>query len=97
MKKYSFSPVLILSLFMTFVLFPLAVQAQEEDPSKWTVKDVINQESAYGLEFSPDGQSLVWVKRRPDREKDRFVSDLYLTRLDINEDGSYKTVQLTRG
>jgi dipeptidyl aminopeptidase/acylaminoacyl peptidase len=64
---------------------------------KWTVEDVINQKSAYGLEFSPDGQSLVWVKSQPNKEIDDDESDLYLTRLDVREDGEYKTVQLTRG
>jgi dipeptidyl aminopeptidase/acylaminoacyl peptidase len=31
--------------------------------------------------FSPDGSSVVWVKRRPSAEKDRFVGDLWLTPL----------------
>ena len=63
----------------------------------WSVQDVINQKSASGLEFSPDGNAIVWVKSQPSKEKDRDESDLYLTRLDIKQDGSYKTVQLTRG
>ena len=73
-------------------------QEQNEDPLTWSVEDVINQERAYGLDFAPDGNSVVWVKRRPDREKDKFVTDLYLTRLDVqNENGAFKTIQLTRG
>jgi len=64
---------------------------------KWTVKDVINQERASGLEFSPDGKAIVWVKSQPSKEKDRDESDLYLSRLDIKKDGKYKTIQLTRG
>ncbi|MDX1671537.1 MAG: prolyl oligopeptidase family serine peptidase [Balneolaceae bacterium] len=63
----------------------------------WKVEDVVNQESAHSLEFSPDGKAIVWVKRRPDKEKDRFINDLYLTRLDVKSGGTFKTIQLTRG
>jgi len=86
--KYLFTVVFILFLSVTFSF------AQSE---KWTVEDVINQKSAYGLEFSPNGKSLVWVKSQPNKEKDADESDLYLTRLDVREDGKYKTIQLTRG
>lgn len=89
------------TLLLTLTLFlygsSALLFAQDSDPSKWTVEDVINQENAYSLEFSPDGNSLVWVKRRADKEEDKFISDLYLTRLDVKEDGIFKTVQLTRG
>lgn len=76
------------------LLFSTSLMAQSED---WTVEDVINQERASSLEFSPDGNSLVWVKSQPDKEKDATQSDLYLTRLDNKKDGNYKTIQLTRG
>jgi len=66
-------------------------------PEEWTVDDVINQEQASDLEFSPDGKSIVWVKMKPNKEKDREEGDLYLTRLDMKEKGKYKTIQLTRG
>lgn len=85
-------PLILFALF----LFPAALHAQHET-AHWTVADVINQEDASELEFAPGGNSLVWVKRRPDREEDKFVTDLYLTRLDITDNGTYKTVQLTRG
>lgn len=86
-----------LSVFAFVFILPFTTLQAQDNPSKWTVEDVINQERAYGLEFSPDGSSVVWVKHRPDREKDRFVSDLYLTRLDVKEEESLKTIQLTRG
>ncbi len=86
-----------LTIILLSLLFCTGAIAQDK-PSKWTIEDVINQESAYSLEFSPNGESMAWVKRRPDREKDRYVSDLYLTRLDVKDkNGSFKTVQLTRG
>lgn len=70
------------------------MMAQSEE---WSVQDVINQERASSLEFSPDGNLLVWVKSTPDKEKDATQSDLYLTHLDKQKDGEYKTIQLTRG
>lgn len=75
-----------------------SLSAQNKALSKWTVSDVVNQESAGDLSFSPDGNSLVWVKTRPDKEKDAYVSDLYLSRLDVQEpdNGTFKTIQLTR-
>ncbi|NGP76123.1 prolyl oligopeptidase family serine peptidase [Balneolaceae bacterium YR4-1] len=88
---------LLFSLTIILYIAPSDLLAQEADPAKWTVEDVIKQESAYSLEFSPDGSSLVWVKRRADKEEDKFITDLYLTRLDVTEDDTFKTVQLTRG
>lgn len=64
---------------------------------KWTVNDVINQERASGIEFSPDGKLIVWVKSRPEKEKDGSVRDLYLTRLNTQNEDGFKTIQLTRG
>jgi dipeptidyl aminopeptidase/acylaminoacyl peptidase len=66
--------------------------AKEEDPKKWTVEDVLKQESAGSFDISPDGKWVVWVKTRPDKDANRRVSDLYLTSLvDSTE------IQLTRG
>ena len=89
---YTLRSFLILLFSLSVSIAPAFGQSQD-----WTVEDVINQKSASGLEFSPDGKSLVWVKSQPNREKDREESDLYLTRLDVKEDGNYKTIQLTRG
>lgn len=90
--------VFICFLFTITLTSKAQLQEQTKDETSWSVEDVINQERAYGLEFAPDANSVVWVKRRPDREKDKFVHNLYLTRLDIqDEDGAFKTVQLTRG
>ncbi|MGM0546428.1 MAG: S9 family peptidase [Bacteroidota bacterium] len=68
--------------------------AQSND---WSVEDVINQERASSLTFSPDGSKVVWTKTQADREKDAFESDLYLTHLDKKKDGDFNTVPLTRG
>lgn len=85
-------PLIFISLLL--LINVIATTAQSE---KWTVEDVINQERASGLEFSPDGESIVWIKSKPNKEKDRDEGDLYLTRLDIQDDENYKTIQLTRG
>ncbi len=84
----------LLLILSTFYACNLAT-AQEKQ--SWTPEDVVNQESASNFEFSPNGKLIVWQKRRPSKEKDRFVTDLYLTRLDIKEKGTYKTILLTQG
>ncbi len=84
-----------LILIATFALLPSQVLLAQ-DTSSWTVEDIINQESVSSLEFSPNGQSVIWVKSRISSEKDMFVTDLYLTRLDMKEDGIHRTIQLTR-
>ncbi|WP_299460314.1 prolyl oligopeptidase family serine peptidase [uncultured Microscilla sp.] len=81
-------------LLICLVGLSALVQAQK---GNWKPDDVINQVSGEGFRFSPNGKMVVWVKRRPDKKKDRFISDLYLTRLDMtNKKGRYKTIQLTR-
>ena len=84
----------VLLLFLCFILSSSLTYGQSD---KWTVEDVINQQSASDVTFSPDGNAVVWVKSEPNRDKDREQRDLYLTRLDVREDNEYKTVQLTRG
>ncbi|MEM7367162.1 MAG: prolyl oligopeptidase family serine peptidase [Bacteroidota bacterium] len=64
--------------------------------SSWTVEDVIRQTSIRGTVFSKDGNAVAWTKSRPSKKKDRFVTDLYLTRLNQEKDGEYRVVQLTR-
>ena len=49
-------------------------------------------EQASSFEISPDCRSAVWVKSVPDNEKDRSVSQIFLSSLTEN-----KIVQLTRG
>ncbi|NJL15541.1 MAG: hypothetical protein HC913_22725 [Microscillaceae bacterium] len=63
----------------------------------WSVEDLIKQEGASDFVFSPDGKKLAWVKTRPSEAKDRFVRNLYLTRLDAKDGTSFKTLALTRG
>jgi dipeptidyl aminopeptidase/acylaminoacyl peptidase len=60
--------------------------------SRWTVEDVVNQESASSWAFSPDGKTALWARSAPDKEKNEHVSHLFRTDLD-----TLRQVQLTRG
>ncbi|NOX36093.1 MAG: prolyl oligopeptidase family serine peptidase [Calditrichaeota bacterium] len=80
---------LLIILFTT--LSVLSLSAREE----WTVKHVLQQESITEITISPDGQKLVWVKRYPDFEKDRYLTDLFLTLLSSPKKAP-EIVQLTR-
>lgn len=59
---------------------------------KWTVDDLLLQESAGALELSRDGKLAVYAKSRIDKEKGESISHLYLKRL-----GETEEIQLTRG
>src|SRR4051794_35775047 len=61
-------------------------------PVKWTVDDVIQNESASDFQYAPDGSSVVWVKTAPDAVKGEAVSQLVRTDLD-----SGRAIALTRG
>ncbi|MCY7352661.1 MAG: prolyl oligopeptidase family serine peptidase [Cytophagaceae bacterium] len=82
-------------LLALLLLASLAVHAQ------WTPEDVVNAEAATAFNLSPDGKTVAWTKRTANKEKDAFVTKLFLTRLDQKEgDGpasKFVTVQLTRG
>jgi dipeptidyl aminopeptidase/acylaminoacyl peptidase len=72
-----------------------AAEASQPDAAKknrWTAEDVVYQETAGQFRISPDGKFALWIKGTADKEKDLFVSNLYLSNLN---DG--KEVQLTRG
>lgn len=75
--------------FFLFLLFQPALFAQHE----WTVEDIITQESISNAVFSPNGNMVAWTKRRASGKKDRFVTDLYLTHVNLEE---FIEIQLTR-
>ncbi len=78
-------------------MFNLSIAQEKEDPTRWTPKDIINTESMRSVSISPNNTMVVWLKRKPVKKKDAFVTDIYLTRLDIKKDGAYRTIQLTNG
>jgi dipeptidyl aminopeptidase/acylaminoacyl peptidase len=74
-------------LFLSLSLIALPALAD-----KWTVDDILLTESASGMEISPDGKLVVWVKSAMNKEKGEAVSNLILKSLA----GNYE-LQLTRG
>jgi dipeptidyl aminopeptidase/acylaminoacyl peptidase len=82
---------------MTHRLLLLLTLASLTARAQWTPDDVVNAESATSFDLSPDGKTAVWAKRTAHKEKDAFVSKLFLTRLDQREAGKPVTIQLTRG
>lgn len=87
-----------LSFLLSLFWIPAAVFAQQPGPTRtgWSPDDIVNQERIGKMEFSPDASLVVWEKDRPSASKDKMVSDLYLTRLNHEQNGEYTTVQLTR-
>ncbi len=86
-----------IGIFCALLLGINSFAQEKTDPSRWTPKDIINTESMRSVSLSPDNTMVVWTKRKGVKEKDRFVSDIYLTRLDLIKDDTYKTIQLTNG
>ena len=94
MKRQHITAILLICL----ICFASNAQTSKKiDPSKWAPEDIINRESMGSVSFSLDNKMVVWTKRKPVKTKDRFISDIYLTRLDMLKDGKFKTVQLTNG
>ncbi|MEL6717149.1 MAG: prolyl oligopeptidase family serine peptidase [Bacteroidota bacterium] len=85
-----------LLLCLTFLTTLIAIAQKEiPKPDRWTPKDIINTEYLGSAVIAPNNEMVVWSKRRAVKDKDRFVSDLYLTRLDVEKDGKFKTIRLT--
>lgn len=68
-------------------------QASSFAQNEWTVEDIITQESVSDAVFSPNGNMVAWTKRRASSKKDRFVTDLYLTHVNLED---LIEIQLTR-
>jgi dipeptidyl aminopeptidase/acylaminoacyl peptidase len=73
-----------------------AQQKSKDDLTRWTPEDIVGTEYASGFQFSPDQNMVVWTKRRTAEKKDRFVTDIYLTRLDLQKNDVFRTFQLTQ-
>ena len=94
MKKQNLCALFFIGLVLTI---SVAQGQEKKDPTRWTPEDIINTESMRSVSISPNNNMVVWTKRKAVKKKDRFVSDIYLTRLDVKKEGSYLTVQLTNG
>lgn len=84
-------------LAMIICLVTLTSAFSQDKKGKWTPQDIINTEYLRSATFSPDNNMLVWTKRRGVKAKDRFVNDLYMTRLDSKKDGKFRTIRMTNG
>ncbi|WP_115462519.1 prolyl oligopeptidase family serine peptidase [Winogradskyella aurantiaca] len=84
-------------LFLSILLVVISLGIRAQDAQKWTPEDIINTESIGSVSVSPDNSMVVWTKRKGVKSKDAFVSNLYLTRLDMETDKGFKTIALTNG
>ncbi len=86
-------------LTVVLVVVYATIFAQEKtDPSRWEPEHIINREAMSSVSFSPDNSMVVWTKRKGVKKEDKFVSNIYLTRLNIkDDDDNYKTIPLTNG
>ncbi len=83
-------------LILLIIIPPVQdVHSQEKDKTKWTPEEIINIENVRSLSFSPDSKSVVWTRRKGSKEKDKFVTDIYMTRFDLQKDGMPRTIQMT--
>lgn len=83
-----------LTIFLSLVIFHGSYSSSKDN---WTPKEIIQTEFLGNAAFSANEDMVVWSKRIPLKEKDKFVSKLFITRLDVKKDGKFKTLQLTRG
>ena len=83
MKKFS----LLLFIAMPFLMF------SQED--KWTPEEIINTVYVSNPEFSKDGSKVVWTQRKGLEKEDKFVSHLYLARLEYEAAGGLEIRTLT--
>lgn len=80
------------------LLTTLAAPARSQTPAvpssdaRWTVQDILMQESAGSFRISPDGEWVVWVRSAMDKERGRRASNLWITRVADGESWA-----LTRG
>ncbi len=82
-------------LLCLFLLVNTLFAFGQESESKWTPKDITHTEFMRSIRISPDGNMVAWTKRKPVKEKDRFVSDIYLTRMDALKEGKPRIIQMT--
>ncbi len=84
------STALFVLIIALLPVFRLSAQKTE-----WTPEDIIHTQYVYGPAFSPDARMVVWRQRKGLKEKDKFVNDLYLARLDLTQEDKIRTFQLT--
>ncbi|MDH5599534.1 MAG: peptidase S9, partial [Cyclobacteriaceae bacterium] len=81
---------LITFLLIFSVCVPLFSQNTD-----WKPEDIIHTKYVSGAAFSPNSSMVVWTQRKGLTKEDKFVNDIYLTRLDMLKDGKPRSFQLT--
>ncbi len=76
--------------FILFLLSQVLVFAGTK--KVFTVEDVLNYQTISQFRISPSGNSVVWVQRKADQKENKYISHIWLARLN-----SEKPIQLTRG
>jgi len=84
------------SFFIAITVF-YSLSSRAQDATKWTPKDIINTQFLRSVKFSPNGKIVVWSRRKGVKKKDRFVSNLYITRLEVKKDSGFLSLPLTNG
>ncbi|MDW3193337.1 MAG: prolyl oligopeptidase family serine peptidase [Cytophagales bacterium] len=79
--------------FLSLLFISITLLGSTQD--LWTPEEIIYTKSVSNAVFSPDGKLVVWTQRKGVKKADKFVSDLYLARLDMKKDGKIRTFQLT--
>ncbi len=80
-----------LRVFMVVVLLLVPLLWLRADKT-FTIEDVLRYERIRSFEFSPDGTMVLWIQSSPDKEKNRYLSHIWISYLDKPE-----PIQLTRG
>lgn len=81
-------------LLLSLAIFCFCYASAQND--KWTPEEIIHTAYVSNPKFSPDGAKVVWSQREGLKKEDKFISQLYLTRLDMKEGALPKSIQLTR-
>ncbi|MDX1628816.1 MAG: peptidase S9, partial [Fulvivirga sp.] len=83
-----------IKITLVFYLCLIAITVFSQD--KWTPKEIINTKYVSSIEFSTDGNMISWTQRRGVEEKDKFVNDIHLARLELIKNNKPRAFQLTR-
>lgn len=94
MQRRRLLPTFLATLVLLSVL---AAPALAQDGSaEWDVDTILKQSTMTDVDIDPEGERILWVKRTPDEDKDRYVTDLQLTYLDDPHGGEEPaTLRLT--
>lgn len=85
------------ALFALMICAGLYAQKKPVENTRWTPEDITSFETTGELVFSDQGDLLAWTRKRPSTkgDQDKFVYDLYLTRLHVIESGKPLSLKLS--